>query len=266
MATVESTARQASNRGSAGRWAAVVVLAALVPSVVAAAGVEITTTNDLGAGNPFEDDRYTASFRATWSFGGHFVTFDEHMFTDREAGRRFDESWLQVQGPLRSGGRGAIAWRLGVVRVGRGLIGERGQNVVHDVVGSHRVSLEYDPGHRMHLAAGLEWNRRLFRGARTLTFARAELASAPGFRSHAEVGVDAVRTVGRAALLSASAGVRASHTDHDLLARHQRDWSPVWEVGVTWRGLVRVAWSANRLGVEQRHLHVGLRVPVLGAR
>jgi hypothetical protein len=259
-----------SVRVRAGRRRGIPAILALVCALTAgpafAAGVEIATSNDLGAGNPFEDDRYTASFRASWLVRDHLVTFDEHMFTDRDAGRRFDESWLRVRGSLVARGRDAVAWRLGAVRVGRGLVGERGQNVVHRAVGSDQVDLAYEAGARFHPTAAVEWTRRAFRSRNTLTFARAEVSTAPGFRDHVEVGIDGVVALGRGLLLSATAGLRGSRTDHDLLARHLESWTAVGEVGITYRGWFRLAGSANRLGVRQRHLHVGFRLPFLGGR
>ena len=54
----------------------------------------LTTGNDILAGNQLDDDLYTAALAATVRFKKGHVTFDERMFTDREANLRFDETWL----------------------------------------------------------------------------------------------------------------------------------------------------------------------------
>ena len=241
---------------------AAVLTIALAASAASAQTVAITTTNDLAAGNPQEDDLYTASLEAAWTVGMREVRFAEHMFTDRDAGRRFDETWLEVASPL-PGFRGWFGtWRAGAVRVGRGLFGESAQNALHGAIGSDTVELDYDAGHTLHPTVGATWSRRILRSGRALSFLRTELASAPGFRHHARVVLDTTWALGRGALLGATAGARGSVSEHDLLAPHAVALAPTWQLRVAWRGWVELAWTGNDLGVGQRHVRLGLRLPI----
>jgi len=252
------------------RWlhTAVVVVAALAVAPPAgarsAATVEIATSNDLSAGNPRADDHYTASFAAVWAKGRTRVTFDEHMFTDRSSGSRFDETWVQVARPFDAPGRWYGTWRAGAVRVGRGVFGERAQNAVHAIVGSDEVDLRYLPGNDLHVAVGAELARRVHRGGRALSFARVDAGSAPGFRHHLEATIDSTVAVGGGVLLSGTVGARASAAEHELLDRHTRTLGAVWQVQATFRGIVTLGWSENRLGIGQRRVHLGFRVPLGG--
>lgn len=224
-----------------------------------AAEVTLTTSNDPVSGNERDDDLYTAEVALDIHLKGQDIRFGERMFTDHERGVRFDETSLELGRPvswLRGWGGEAS---LGVLHVGRGLLGEGAQNAVHRLVGSDEEDLEYVADHRFYPLAKLVLARPLDVSSNLGTvIARTEAVAAPGFHSSLRAGLEAQRSLGAGFdLLVGVAGV-LHDVDSDLLGDVVASSGIAWDLGVGWRN-VSVVLSHNAYGTETRHLTLGYR-------
>ncbi len=224
----------------------------------------LTTGNDLLAGNPFDDDLYTASLALQIEKRGITYSLEERMFTDKEAGRRFDETWLVVSSELPLGSRWRLRPRLGAVHVGRGLIGESGQNSIHRLIGGDEVDLRYVDQDRLHGVIGVQAVRPLRAGWRGTVDLVVDAQQAVGFGRHAQVGVRGHLQLTRLIELHWDAGYRWSSTRQPLLRSHLRDGNPTLGAGVVVLDRYVFDWTYNRYGTGTRHLTLGYRLPIGG--
>jgi hypothetical protein len=212
--------------------------------------VELTTSNDIIGG---EDDLYTADLAFTAVLDGFAITLNEHMFTDREAGRRHDETVVEFRRmiPELWGLDGEIA--LGALRVGRGLFGESLQNAVHNVFDNDEVELAYPEGIDWYASVRLRVGADIFSSDAFALRADGVAATAPGFRSKLEGRLAAGHKLRNGAFVEGGVGVMLNHVETDLLRDHVDDVVPTWSVAVGW-GPVALQWSANTFGTTQRHI------------
>src|SRR5690606_33721164 len=146
-----------------------------------AGGFRFTTENDILTDNPTRDDLYTFSVGLEIERAGFTLSLREDAFTDRAAGVRFDETYLDVA-------RGFVAprgWNLrlaaGVAHTGHGLLGERVQNAVHRLIDDDEVHLAYrDSSWHPHLEASA--GRLVALDDSFELGPRFEVASTPGLR------------------------------------------------------------------------------------
>ena len=242
------------------------VLASLPVSAASDSGSRLllTTGNDLFAGNPFDDDLYTASLALQIEKRGISYSLEERMFTDKDAGQRFDETWLTVSAEVPAGSRWRLRPRLGAVHIGRGLIGESGQNSIHRLIGDEEIDLRYVDQDRVHAVVALKATRSLRSGARRGMDFVVDAQQAVGFGRHAQIGVRGEMELSRLLQLHWDAGYRWSSTRQVLLDRHLRDGNMVLGIGVVVLDRFVFDWTYNRYGTGTRHLTFGYRLPVGG--
>jgi len=241
----------------------VVALLALLllalPAPLPAAEITFTTRNDPVSGNERPDDLYTAELALEIALDERDVVLRERMFTDHERGIRFDETSLELSRPFHrlAGWSGEAG--LGVLHVGRGLLGESVQNAVHGLVGSDEEDLRYAADHRLYPQATLTLARPLPVSSNLGSVTgRIQAVAAPGFHSSLRAGVVTERSVGAGvAVLAGVAGV-LHDVDSDLLGDVIDSSGVAWDLGVGWRDLFLVL-SHNAYGTETRHLTLGYR-------
>ncbi|MEM6706363.1 MAG: hypothetical protein AAF690_26860 [Acidobacteriota bacterium] len=247
------------------------VLLLQAPTAQAQSSIELRTGNDILAGNSRSDDLYTAGLALTYEFqntnlngrrlGRGFATFEENLFTDREAGQRFDETWFLLGRRLRRGNTNYSVYA-GAVRAGRGVFGERAQNAVHSVIGDEDVNLEYVEGnqHFAVLGAALRTDLAFGRGWSLQT--RVEGRVAQGFKQWLSLGVDGSWPLNRWLEVFASIGARATWAEYDLLEPWTEPLDLTAEVGVALKERLVVSWTQNEYGTGMGHLSLAYRVPV----
>jgi len=219
-------------------------------------GLWLTLADDLISGNDHPDDLYTAELRLESRAGGVRFRLGERMFTRREAGKRFDETYFDAS-------FGALEWRgwsvvprLGVLRVGKGLGGERAQNEIHDWVGSEPVELDYLEGRRWYATFEAAAARSWPIGGSELSVV-VEGYAAPEFRQSLRAGVAVERPIGAEWRAHVGVGYRFNRAEFDLLRGALRDSGPTAELGVAWRA-VELRWSYNDYGTRAGALTLGL--------
>lgn len=248
--------------GPSAGWSLLVLSALLAVTswslVATAAEITLTTSNDPVSGNQRTDDLYTAEAALAIELRDHGFELRERMFTDHQRGLRFDETTLELNRPFTVAGWEAEAG-VGILHVGRGLLGESVQNAVHRLVGSEEEDLRYAADHRLYPHARLTLTRPLVASdALGRVSGRVEALAAPGFHSSLRVGVETVRPLGRGwALLAGVAGV-VHDVDSSLLGEVIAANGVAWDLGVEWRKLFLV-YSENAYGTESRHLTLGYR-------
>jgi len=238
--------------------AGLVAALALATAPALAVDLRVATENDFLTGDN-QDDLYTFSVALAAERGPYTFTLRENAFTDRQAGRRFDETHLTAGRALPDLGAWSLYAEGGAVHVGRGLFGQAAQNALHRVLGQEEVELRY-LGSRLHPRLRLE-AERLFLPADDLDVGpRLEADSIPGFRSHAVLGAQARWRSGAGITLHLFAGGRWSRESLALLDRHTTSWAPLARVGVVVAERIFVSWTYNEYGDEREHLSVGLRI------
>lgn len=221
------------------------------------------TENDLLAGSEARDDLYTFAVALEVERGKSTASLRENAFTDREAGIRFDETYLSVArnlAPWRGWDLGAEG---GLVRTGRGLFGERAQNAVHRVVGSEVVELRYLPS-RLHVRVAAVAERRLAGSERSDWGPRLEVDLVPGLRSWLLLGGAAAWRPASGIELEARAGARFTRASYTPLAEHLETLVPAVELGVVIDRRFFVSWSYGDYGERREHLSAGYRMALPG--
>ena len=231
----------------------------------------LRTGNDFLAGNSRSDDLYTAGLGftleldrdqpATRPLGRRFLTIEENLFTDRDADRRFDETWLLFGRRLRG-----EAWRadvyVGAVQAGRGMFGEDTQNLVHRLIGDDEVHLRYVDRDRHFAVLGARVRRLVATGDRGELHARAEARFAPEFQNWARVAIDGTLRVRPWLDIIASLGARASHTGYEPLKPWIESVALTAELGVVLKERLVFSWTRNEFGTDLGHLNLAVRLPL----
>lgn len=244
-----------------GAWPAllVVLATALAPARGIAGEVRFETDNDFLTSNPEDDDLYTFSLAFAWEWGGQMVRLRENAFTDKEAGLRFDETYLTLarELPLRGGWRGSA--ELGFVHVGRGLFGQSIQNGLHRAIGSREVDLDYAEPARFHPWALLNFDRHTMRGRRLAFGPRFTVSAAPGFHSFAMAGFRLEWDAPGVLAFAPTLGARLSDTVFEPLEPHVSGVALYGSLEVAvWDRLI-ARWSYNAYGTERQHVALAWR-------
>jgi hypothetical protein len=224
-----------------------------------AAELQLTVANDPVSGSSRPDDLYTAELGLTVDFERVRVTAGERMFTDRERGLRFDETFLAIGRDLPDLAGWQAEADLGVLRAGRGLLGQDVQNEVHRWTGSDKVDLPYAPGNHHFPTAELSLARPFSQIGATHLRSEAGAFTAPGFRHWLRAGVVAERPLGDRAAVRLGLGVRADQVDTDWLGDRVSDVAPTAELAVAYRSLI-LRWSYNDYGTRTGHVTLGVRL------
>jgi len=272
--------RRLSRRRLSTKTAAILALSflflLLVPSSSFAQNeIELRTGNDFLAGNSRSDDLYTAGLAITYEFqrakigdqwlGRGYAALEENLFTDREAGVRFDETWMLLgrrfdRGETRYGVYG------GLVRAGEGLFGERLQNAVHSVIGDEDVDLEYVPENEHFPVLGANIRTHLFSSARWTSHVRGEVRIAQGFKQSLRVGFDVEWRIANWLEVFGGLGAQSTWAEYDLLEPWVEPIHMTAELGVALKQRIVLSWSNNAYGTGMGHLNLAYRMPVKGAR
>lgn len=240
--------------------AAALLLLALAPLPASAFELSLQTTNDPISGNDeHADDLYTAALAVDLRFARQRWTVGERMFTDRERGLRFDETFLEASRELPSfqGWQPEVA--AGVLHVGHGFLGEAVQNEIHRWVGSERVELPYIPDSHWYATGRVRLGRVLAGGPRAVLATRIEASAAPGFQDSLRAELFADFSLGGGLALRAGVGARAARVESSLLEGRVDDLGPSWELGLAWRD-VALRYSFNDHGTETQHVALIVKV------
>lgn len=254
------------------------VLLLQAPAAQAQNSIELRTGNDILAGNSRSDDIYTAGLALTYEFqearvngrqlGRGFATLEENLFTDREAGHRFDETWLLLGRRIQRGNT-RYAVYAGAVRAGRGLFGESAQNAIHDLIGDEEVRLEYVENNEHFPVAGAEVRTHIAGSPRWAVQGQAELRIAQGFKHWLTLGLESSWEVTPWLDVFASIGARATWAEYDLLEPWTEPLDLTAEIGFALRERYVLSWTRNEYGTGLGHLNLAYRLPVkarLGSR
>ncbi len=236
-----------------------------------ASAVTLRTGNDLMAGNSLDDDIYTAGLGFVVEFdraelgvaqiGRSFLSFEENLFTDRQAGARFDESWLLVGRRRRSGDRD-VALYAGGVRAGRGVFGEDLQNAVHRLIGDEEVELFYVADNELFPVVGAHVKKLVTATPRFALTSDTELRLAPGFQHWLRFRLDADMRLTPWLRVFGGVGGRASWAEYDLLEPWVESVAPVAEAGVLLKERLGLSWATNTYGTGRSHWSLTFRVPM----
>lgn len=234
-------------------------------SLLVAAGPALATdarlviTNDPVAGNERPDDLYTADFELEVALPRRATLFaGERMFTDRERRFRFDETHVELAVPLRNTGQWNTTVRGGLLRAGRGILGQETQNTVHRLIGNTSVRLPYVTRDETFGVLAIETGRSLGRFAGLELTTTGEAYTAPGFRSWVRSELQARRPLGRSTNLTIGTGARADLVESDLLGDHIASSAATASVALE-MGSFQLRWAWNEYGTRSSHVSVAFR-------
>lgn len=206
------------------------------------------------------DDLYSFGLGLEIGRGAYRFAFRETGFTDRDAGVRFDETFLTVGRNLALPA-GWSAWvEAGAGHVGRGVFGQSFQNEFHGLVGSDEVELEYLDDEKTVGVAEIRLVRPRDVSPNVVAGPYLEASTTPGLKSHALLGARAAWTPGGPFDVIATAGLRWSHADLDELAPWMDGTVMQAEVRVVYRDRIELSWSTNSRGTGRNHLALGYRL------
>lgn len=230
--------------------------ALLIPVPARGTSLRIVTANDFLTKNKLSDDLYTAAIELEVTTRHSRVRFGENLFTDSERNLRFDETYVAVERPLREiwGWRASV--EVGAIRVGKGLIGQSGQNLVHRVIGDDEVDLPYIDSNHVFPTLGVRFEQPLPSWHRLTLATEVELYSAFDFKQHAATSVRAHWPAFRSASLDFELGGRYSRSDFAPLKPRVARLAPTWEAAVTIYDRMIVSWNYNHYGTKSQHFVV----------
>jgi hypothetical protein len=242
---------------SVGRgFLAAVCLTASLAGARADTELILRTANDLGVLLPGKDDLYTASLGVELGVGEIGFALEELMFTDREAGLRFDETYLTASYalPERSGWESRI--EAGAVHVGNGIFGEEFQNFVHRLLNIEEVELDYIDEEETHPLLRVDVQRPFAATPELEVGPWIDLFEAFDFKRHAILGATLHWQASGKFSVFGNAAARYSETDLDALGPWTGGWGPQFEAGFGYGRFVRVSYSFNHYGAEEHHFHL----------
>jgi hypothetical protein len=220
---------------------------------------ELVLSNDILAGDV--DDRYTAALSAHAPLGTNFVVvFSERMFTDRDAGLRFDETRVALGRHRLGVGNWQVDASFGVVHVGRGLLGESVQNAVHRLVAADPVDLDYVDQERLYAEVVAQAHGPSQRLGPLVWRPEFEIGIAPGFANQAVGRVVADAEIAPWLGLSVSVGARWATSNLDLLERHLEPLAAELSVSVLVADRLSLTWTDNAFGTGDDHVHLAWRL------
>lgn len=241
--------------------AAFCVAAFLVAAPTPSVAVEVTfqLANDPISGNAQSDDLYTSAFAVEVSAAKHHWTLGERMFTDRERGLRFDETFLEARREFPTWRGWQLDATAGVLHVGRGLLGQRVQNQVHAWVDSEPVDLPYPDRARWFPSGQLSATRPLWASSKSSLLGHVEAATTPGFQDHLRADIALDHRLGAGWSARVGVGARASRAESKLLGNRIVGLAETFELGVAWRNL-KLRVSQNDFGTATRHIALAIHV------
>jgi hypothetical protein len=231
------------------------------PDAAGASEIVLTTSNDILSGNRFTDDRYTAALGLGLDFRRFGVEFQENLFTDRDHGLRFDETWLTVQLQPRIVGPWRPTLEVGAVHVGKGLLGESAQNAIHRAIGGEDVDVPYLEHETVHAVARVEMRRTLHASDRFDLEVSFGGTWSPAFRSTLETELDAAVPLTRWLTVLLGVGGRLDRTELDALEPWQHDTAMTGRLGFLFARRLELSWTYNQYGTGARHVMLGWRIP-----
>lgn len=226
----------------------------------------LTTDNDYLTSNRTDDDLYTFSFDLEARFGDYAVVFRENAFTDRESGQRFDETYLLLGGRAleRHRDHWSLRWQGGLAHVGRGILGEPAQNLIHRLIGNKEVDLDYIETSNLYPHLVFEAIRPMRRSSRLAMGPHLEVDSTPGFKSQVFAGWlttwNAARSFYGIRGIRATVGAKLASSSQDVLREHLRSVGPAADVELDMAGGMVMSWSYNRYGTAMQHVSFGYRI------
>ncbi|HVR28202.1 MAG TPA: hypothetical protein VMS86_01600, partial [Thermoanaerobaculia bacterium] len=222
------------------------LLGVLMGLAGAAGALELrfVTQNDYLAKNRTRDDLFTFAVGFELDRGPYTISFHENAFTDREAGTRFDETFLTVGRSLPGVDPWALYFEAGFVHVGRGLFGQRFQNDFHRIIGGEELDLRY-VGSNLHPSFELVAKRAFAIAGPLALGPRLEAYSVPGLRSHAVVGAQARWEINARLALDVVTGGRWSRVSFHPLEPHRAELAPMARIGFDLDDRIYVAWTLN---------------------
>lgn len=244
---------------------ALTVAVVLVASATWAHAVDLrlATENDFLTRNPTADDLYTFSIALEVEHGPYSISLRENAFTDRDAGVRFDETYLTVGRDVP----GLRSWRVhaevGLAHVGQGLFGQDAQNAFHRIIGDEEVDLAYADS-SLHASLALTAERSFGPVEHLEVGPRLEATSVPGLRSHGVLGAEARWQPKPGIAIEVFAGGRLSHASLGALEPHLAELGAVVRVGILLNDAVFLSWTYNDYGDKREHLSLGYRIPLGG--
>ncbi len=232
---------------------------------LSAVEVELTTSNDFFSGTNQADDLYTADLALNLRWKNRNIRIGERLFTDRELGHRFDETYLATNVVTSRW----VGWwsnlEVGILHVGRGLLGEDTQNALHRLIGDEEVHLDYVEDGGWYPTAELSLGWPLAGDGRLGVNAEVKAFAAPGFRAWLRAGVAGQWRPTQDVAVEVALGAMVDEVELDALAVRSESIAPTWRVGVSYRGVV-ADWSYNRYGTASRHFSLGYRFGLGGER
>ena len=240
-------------------WILLVTLMVVQP--LQASDIRLVLANDFLASNRLDDDLYTGALVIDFDSGKNRIQFGENIFTDRENGLRFDETWISLERPLRHRGLWRSWVEVGVVHVGEGLLGESVHNALHRLIGDEEVHLEYVDVDKFHPTFRLRFERDLLFVQRVDLVAAADLYGAADFKQHVAVTVKARYPRYYNATFFGELGARYSASQLEVLDRRIADFAPTWEAGVLLYEQVSLSWNYNHFGTKAQHFNVVYHLP-----
>lgn len=224
-----------------------------------AAELRLTLANDPIAGNRRADDLYTAALAVELASEVGTLSFGERMFTDREAGTRFDETFVELgrELPTWQGWRPEIG--LGALRVGEGLIGQQVQNDLHEAIGSELLALAYPDHSSWHATLALRASRPLHLARRGFAEALIEAVEMEGFRRYLRVGVVTDRALTPNLALRVGIGGRIDEAESSLLGDNLEDRGLTAELALRYRRL-ELRYAFNDFGTGTGHLSLAVHL------
>jgi len=221
--------------------------------------VRLSTNNDL-LGDDFGDDFYTFGARLDLSAGTWMVRWEENAFTDREAGFRFDETYITLGKFIRQ--NRASGWHLwvegGVAWVGEGLLGQEAQNRVHELIDSAQVDLEYIEFEDTFAHGQLEFGRQWELSPSLSTGPTLSGSWTPDFRTNALAGWRTIWEPSRRFGVDLVVGGRYADSDLEVLSARLEEVAPAAIVEFKLPYTFVLEWSLNRYGTNRQHLALGV--------
>lgn len=231
------------------------------PPATAATELALTTSNDIISG---EDDLYTAELGVRVGWGaGPTLLLGERIFTDRERGIRFDETYATVRATLPPVAGWHAEVGAGALHVGEGLAGGSLQNRVHRVVGSDPVDLRYPEHGRWFPSVSLAVERTFALRRGMAVIGRGEIEAVPGFRSLAQAELVGERTLTRHLTVRAGLGLLGTRVESRWLGDRLRELEPTLRLGIHFRRLA-LEWGHNLYGTATDHASIGYRIGLGG--
>ncbi len=217
-----------------------------------------TLVNDFLTATRYVDDLYTMGIGLAGSRRAQTYVFYENMFTDRRNGIRFDETHLAVVRRLPD----VCGWRsqarVGVVHVGKGVFGERFQNLIHGILNDTEFELEYvDSG--WHATAGFDTRRDFPWGDRRTAGPWFELYGAFGFKWHIATGGALDWRWKPNWLVLGRLGARYSGTDFSPLSPWVDGLAPTAEAGIRYKKFLTFRYTYNAFGTEDQQSGLDFR-------